>query len=801
MEDTSIRLYEESKTPLTLELAGSHREEGKESPRKVHVSIDRINKDKLGNEKILVGFPPVMDTAHAGVAVDLLLDRWDTTYHTLHTLILTGLRFTQGGINAVTTFLGMQNVVTSVEQVVLRDVIGGKTIMKDDEDAVYSLCKSLRAAPNLERIDLSHNVIGRYVWEALGKQVKLKHLCLAGVEMNDSSVEELRFIFGCGSTLQSFTISNRKQTGPMACKSIDMMLNTCRNLRSFVWEQTSREKPQENLPLSGLARLSKNMFKNDFNFMTHLELSGGIVPADPTLLCNALEGFHKLQFLKISRAHLKSEKIQRIVTALRSARPPLATIDFSYNQIDCEGAAWIAQLSCLRAVTKNLKLLNLEHNRIAQKGAMEVVESFAPKSSGFNLQMNGNDFDPCNMFLKLASSKHSAETELKDLRKDCSRLRAEKMDAQNNLREMLSAQSTMINDMHELQSKAKQLEEDKKTLVKAFSVLGMMQHVEERDNILTRLAELEEAVHGKSPHKNGVKKGNTKPRRASSPTRINPEPTGLSRKAGKADSFDDVPPSSRSRSTSRNVSRTSSFDEAEGPFTSNNASLATTTHTNNRTRSPRTAGRPGTARHLMVKAASERWKSLLKTDPNSGQGQSERKIPIHKPQRAKSNKSLAEFLNQSAPDVLVSDGGRAVMLEDDSIQTTPGPSTSMGAARRRIRQGGSSRSLQQGGSSRSLQSEGGSSSSAAASRSLPPRDESKSLPHAPPSPLPRSETSSPVPQNVLRDVHVPHPPHAMPLLDKMHASFSSQASDNSSEDYARRKPVDFGESVPNLYGF
>lgn len=798
MEDTSIRLYEESKTPLTLELAGSHREEGKDNPRKVHVSIDRIDKDKLGNEKILVGFPPVMDTAHAGVAVDLLLDRWDTSYHTLHTLILTGLRFTQGGINAVTTFLAMQNVVTSVEQVVLRDIIGGKSILKDDEDAVFSLCKTLRAAPNLERIDLSHNVLGRYVWEALGKQAKLKHLCLTGVEMNDSSVEELRFIFGCGSTLQSFTISNRTQTGPMACKSIDLMLNTCRNLRSFVWEQTSREKPQENLPLSGLARLSKNMFKNDFNFMTHLQLSGGIVPADPTLLCNALEGFHKLQYLKISRAHLNSEKIQRIVTALRSARPPLATIDFSYNQIDCEGAAWIAQLSCLRAVTKNLKLLNLEHNRIAQKGAMEVVDSFAPKSSDFNLQMNGNDFDPCNMFLKLASSKHSAETELKDLRKDCSRLRAEKMDAQNNLREMLKAQSTMINDMHELQSKAKQLEEDKKALVKAFSVLGMMQHVEERDSILTRLAELEEAVHGKSPHKNGVKNGKAKPRRSSSPSRINPEPTSLSRKAGKAKSFDDVPPPSpsRSRSTSRNVSRNPSFDEAEGPFASNNASLATTAHTNNRTRSPRAAGRPGTARHLMVKAASERWKSLLKTDPTSGQA--ERKAPIHKPQRAKSNKSLAEFLNQSAPDVLVSDGGGVVMLEDDSIQTTPAPS-SMGAARRRIRQGGSSRSLQ-GSSSRSLQSDGGS-STPAASRGLPPRDESKSLPHAslphaPPSPVPRSETSSPVPNKVLRDVHVPH---AMPLLDKMHASFSSQASDNSSEDYARRK--DFGESVPNLYGF
>ena len=679
--EESIRLFEEEKTPLTLELAGIARDGDDEGPRQVRVSIEQTQEDELGNEKFIVSLSPLMDTAHAGCAVDLLLDRWDSEQYVLHSLILGGLRFTQGGVSALTTFWGMQNVAQTIEQLALHDIIGGQ-VLREDEDSIFTICKSFQNAPNLESIDLSHNALGTYVWEALGKQTKLKHLCLNNVEMDDSSFQELRNVFACGDTLQSLTIMNRTPTGPAACQALDQILKSCRNLRSFVWEQGNhQQKAHENMPLAGLVQLSKNMFKNEYGYLRRLELTGGIVPNDPSMLCNALEGLHKLQELKLSRARLDSDKIQRIVTALRSARPPLSSIDFSDNQIDCEGASWIAQLSCLRAVTKNLQLLNLEDNRIAHRGAMEIVENFAPKCSNFALKLEGNNFDPSKMFLTLASAKHAAETELNDLRKDCDRHKADKEDAQSNLRELLQAQYTMVNDMQELKAKTKQLEEDKETLAKAFGVMGLMQHGEERDSILKRLAQLEEAVLGKGT-KNGTKKGKKPPR----VVKDSPESGPVFRKAMKSKSFDDVSPPPFALEMSRSASRVMSNDETSAsPVPGNEPTL-------NRRRSLRSVGRPTSARHLMVKAASERWKNLIQNPKGSTE-----KKPKSKPMRSASTRSLAEFLNRSAPDALEGNScdDSVSMMEDYSMQTVPAPqSASMVGPRRRTRPGiSSTRSL------------------------------------------------------------------------------------------------------------
>ncbi|CAB9501482.1 expressed unknown protein [Seminavis robusta] len=744
--DESLHLDTLTTTPLTVELVGTHDDDddskktNSSSGRQVRVSIDKIVRDaETGNTRLVVTLPRLVDTAHAGGAVDLLLDKWNNYY--LQTLVITGVRFTQGGINAIATFLTMQNVLPTIQTLVFHDIIGGR-ILRQDEDHVYALCKTFQKAPNLEILDLSHNLLGEYVWDALGAQTKLKSICLSDVEMRDSSFQKLQaIVFNCGETLQDVTISNYSRTGIEACEALEHLLSSCRNLRSFSWEnkfqpadhhtnnnhnnnsQTSspsRKPSREGLvPVLGLAQLSENMFKNDFGAMHHLELTGGTIPAaDIATFCNALEGFHKLQTLKVSQCGLTSENIQRIVTALRSARPPLSSIDFSHNEIDCEGASWIAQLSCLRAVTKNLRHLNLEYNQIARKGALEVIERFASKSSDFHLRLQeGNPFDSSAVFLSLASSKHAAETELKDLHKDCFRLRADKTDAQNNLRELLQAQSTMVNDMHELTAKAKQLEEDKEGLIKAFSVLGMMQHVQERDNMLQRIAQLEEAVHGHAKA-NGLKNGHSKPQRQPSPT-SRTEPTCLSkRKVSKARSMDDqlMSPTGRAKKPVAQPQPAAPKSPSNGFPVPPNLSASQTG------RSPR-SGRPTTARHQLVRAASERWNALKlesntnnsNNNNNSGPGKPKfKKKPT--PVRSKSSKSLAEFLNKSAPDVFDNNINfdDSFNLLDDSAHTTPAvtqqlmseSSSALGDARRRMRQQGLS-----------------------SARSLPPRGESKSLGH------------------------------------------------------------------------
>jgi len=271
-----------------------------------------------------------------------------------------------------------------------------------------------------------------------------------------------------------------------------------------------------------------------------------------------------LQRLKLSHCGLDSNRIKRIVLALRTARPPLSSIDFSHNQIDCEGAASIAQLSCLRAITKNLTLINLEHNRLAKQGALEIIETFSSKTTDFEIKLEGNQIDSSAIYLSLARSKHESETELDDLRKECARLRNAKTDAQCNLRELLSAQSTMISDMHELKEKAKKLEEDRNSLIKAFSVMGMVQHVEERDNMLNRLVKLEEAVHGKAMANGSTASvppaGNTSTSdlNASSSSLFgasSPQRTGVTRGVGRSKSADDLPPPLSGRELSTSTDR------------------------------------------------------------------------------------------------------------------------------------------------------------------------------------------------------------------------------------------------------
>jgi hypothetical protein len=672
--DESIRL--DDPTPVAVELVGiadddEPKNEG--ASKKVRASIDKIIRDaETGNTRLVVSLPRLVDTSHAGAAVDLLLEKWDNYY--LETLIVTGVRFTRGGMCSITTFIKMQDVAQTIQTLVLHDILGGALWEREDEDHFYDFCKTLQNAPNLESIDMSHNLIGPYVWDALGKQSKLKSLCLSDVELHDSSFRKLQSIFASGETLQDLTISNFTRTGMDACDALDGILESCRNLRSFSWENKYQSSANNSLhqdgyvPVIGLAQLSKNLFKSDFGSMHHLEITGGTIPVQNIgLFCDALEGFHKLQALKISDCGLNSETMQRIVTALRSARPPLSAIDFSHNHIDCVGTSWIAELSCLRAVTKNLRLLNLEYNKIGQKGALDIIERFASKSSGFQLQLQeGNHFDSSAVFLSLASSKHAAETELKDLRKDCLRLRAEKTDAQNNLRELLQAQSAMVQDMHDLSAKTKQLEEDKESLIKAFSVLGMVQHVQERDNMMTRLRILEEAVLGRGHIVNG-----NNGLSSTAPSPLRPERSDLSRQSSRTHIFDEARMSpSVSASTLPIVQP--SFSGPSSPA-----------------HSVKSPNRPTTARNQLVRAASERWKSMLQTPKLSKTGQDEQTKRKQGIGRSKSSKSLAEFLSKSAPEMR--QGDDSFSTDEHSMKTTPiaflsDSSSALGGARRRMRQ-------------------------------------------------------------------------------------------------------------------
>lgn len=755
--DESIRLYDEE-VPLTLELIGQDQQQAeqelngyqqnnsKSSPQQHNKNINQqppqisIRKIEVNNHqnntshndstsdvastatptvnnnasssssssstRLIVSLPQRMiDTDLASHLVDRLLDEvaehqssCGRTQYFLEKLVMRSVRFTDGGMSAITNYLAMQNAPESVRHLEFHDIVGtigvggddtsGSRNQHEEDEEDYNLaalCRVFQTKATLHTVDLSHNRLVPYVWDALGELSDLKRLILEDVEMNDASFQQLQNGFMSGDTLQALHICTLSANiGRVACDAMNSVLGACRDLRSFCWDNKGH-KPIH-LPLAGLTQVSKNMFKNSFGYMKHLELTGGILPLaddnNPNVgICAALERFHKLQMLKLSRAGLTSDKVKRIVTALRSARPPLTAIDFSYNQIDCEGASWVAQLSCLRAITKNLRHMNLQHNRIAKEGALEIVEAFASKSCGSSLQMRleGNRIDSSSIFLTLAKSKHEAETELTELRKDCDRLRADKKDAQSNMRELLTAQSAMIKDMQQLKARAEQLEDDRASLVKAFSVLGMMHHVEERDNILNRLTKLEESIHGKQRPRigsigNKMDLGSNHSKKSRSKIRSrSPQPTYFARVIS-------APRSGASTPRGGTPRRRPSYEPPISPARSVQSNSAANIQqqiqqqasqpTNKAPARLNRSGRPAKARDLMVRAASERWKSLVQSDESPERNRLSRlKIGrANKMGRSKSNKSLAEFLNKSAPSVCSED---EISFEGQSIQTTP----------------------------------------------------------------------------------------------------------------------------------
>lgn len=639
---------EEVQQPVTLELKGNpsppssaiaseNRDENSSSSSRI--SIRRIDDNVHNQIRIVISLPRLVDTTLASHATDSLyedLSDLDGNFF-IEKVKLAGVRFTVGGIAGITNFLS--NHASDVKKLVLNDIVLGRIVPADEENFL-ALCQTFQNA-QLDIIDLSHNAIGAYLWQAFERQRQVKTLVLHDVEMDNKSFQSLGSVFSWADSLSNFHVSNLTQTGRDAVEVVNNMLSACNNMRTFAWIS---DVQVDDIPAIGLKQLAINMFRNSLSCLKNLELSGGIINFDGpsgAAICEALESFHKLQVIKIRHAGLNSDKIQRLIAAMRTSRPPLSCIDFSCNNIGDVGAHWIAQLACLKAVTKNLRILNLEHNALGQQGALEVVDTFASKSIGFRLLLNGNPFDSGTLALSLASAKHKAEKELAETRKERDRLQAEKADAQSNLRDLLSAQSTMVADMHRLQEEAKQLEEDKEGLVKAFSVLGMMQHVKERDMILRRLSRLEESVLGDSSHR--------MPPQTSSRT--------------PADA-DDGPESTY-------VSKTASTDEPKRVLQRNGSRQGSVAGV------ARRSMRPASARGLLVKAASERWKNLIS-----------KPAPSMNMTRAASTKSLAEFLSASdSNDQTRLDDGS---LDVESIQTTP---ASLGDLRGRFKRDDSSQAL------------------------------------------------------------------------------------------------------------
>jgi hypothetical protein len=144
-----------------------------------------------------------------------------------------------------------------------------------------------------------------------------------------------------------------------------------------------------------------------------------------------------------------------------------------------------------------LTSLVLEKNNIANDGARTLISSFGSNvGARLDLRLRGNPFDYSKIAFEMAVSKGSVELERDELQKECERLRTEALNHHHRLHQVMAAQALMVSDMHVLKQQAACLAEERETLSNAFSVLGKVQQVEERKQMLNRIGKLEEMVLG-----------------------------------------------------------------------------------------------------------------------------------------------------------------------------------------------------------------------------------------------------------------------------------------------------------------
>ena len=493
--------------PLALELAGGTRPPGDDYPDCRRVPTP----DGL---KLQVLLPRLIDSEKATIIADLLLAGIESIAKnvSVERVEISNLRFTPEGVGTLMMFLAIQ--ATSVKHLVIHDVVGGSEITKEDEENFSSLALAFQES-RLETLDLSFNVLGSHIWSAFSSQTQLQTLVLENVEMDDKSMEvleenlEKKIYTG---KLSRLCISNLLPTTHRSVECGNNILYRCTSLRSLRWLNKNMQKGTS-VPCRGINQLAQKMFRLSAH-LKHLELEGAELTDDEfdaNGLCGGLKLLNRLNHLKLRNLDIDAHRAKVLVVALRTGRLPLRNLDLSNNRLGDEGASIIGQLSDQRILMTNLKYLNIEGNSIGTNGVIMLFSAFGSKGADdLDIRTDGNHIDMVRVALGIAALKSEVEQDRDNLRLERDRLRSGAGDGydtdplsrmlpndQMNIRHLLAAQASMVSDMQVLQKEVEKLTDERDSLIKAFSVMGAVKHVEERNSVLARLSRLEEIVHGK----------------------------------------------------------------------------------------------------------------------------------------------------------------------------------------------------------------------------------------------------------------------------------------------------------------
>jgi hypothetical protein len=493
--------------PLTLELLGGTIEEGG-GPECRKITTNAGLKLQLLLPRCRI------DADQATLSADLLLSDMEQISHNVKvdTVLISGVQFTHDGVKSLKMFLAVQ--AAAVKHLSIHNVVKDPSGQKEEKQALSSLAMAFHDA-RLETLDLSHNILGAYIWDNFNSQQQLESLILEDVEMDEDSYENLernlekKMYTGHLAILR---ISNKIPVGPKAVEAGNNILYRCTTLRSLRWLNKSKQQMQQHpgtsgLPCRGLYDLSEKMNRHTHT-LKHVELEGGDLSdedfGDEHGLCGAIKRLNRLGHLKLKNVGLTSDRASMLVAAFQAGKTPLRNLDLSDNMVGDQGAIALSKISENRPLLTHLKYLNICNNNITNDGGVALFCAIGGKGvTDLNVQTDGNTLSMSHVALAIAAMRQKAEEATSqsmpknnDGVGNSSGHQLQQGDDPKKIESLLESQASMIKDLQLLQKEVQKVTDERDTLVKAFSVLGASQHVEERNTILERLKRLEDKVHG-----------------------------------------------------------------------------------------------------------------------------------------------------------------------------------------------------------------------------------------------------------------------------------------------------------------
>ena len=440
-----------------------------------------------GSLRLVAALPgPIVAGEDAHLTAALLMDQMDHLPHSVRVerVKINSLQFTKEAILGIQGFLSMH--YSTIKYVSMKDIMT-EPYTREDEQAFVDLCQVFsKTATPLETLNLSDNTITAPIWNCWSSQRTLQQLILDYVEMDDDSLSSLARNFTFADTLEELYVVLTQNIGPRGLLAANSILKACRNIGSLRWA-VKDAPPDAFMPWRGLADMARNMSHTGGSYLLHLVMDGGTLSeedAGPHGLAGALEHFPHLKTLKLRSIGLNDVGVQHLARALIIAQPSLDVLDLSRNVVQSSGAAALAKLSDVEALTKNLTSFNLERNNIDAEGARILLEAFGmcktPINPKLDIKLDGNPIHFSKFAFQLAQRKGQVQLERDQLLQD-----RHGGSSHNRIDEA---------SRHDLQEQVRQLQEEKATLMRAFCLIGTAQRMEEQVRWMERVTALEALV-------------------------------------------------------------------------------------------------------------------------------------------------------------------------------------------------------------------------------------------------------------------------------------------------------------------